>query len=157
MALTEDLDICGHLTATLHRGSGEPVAIRRVNNSIALTGRDLVTRLFNGNQQIAIKKVTQMRMDTNGTAFDAKQTNLLTPIGSAVDIKTYEILTVDETTKIPRKKLRLTTTLSEAQYNGKLQEAGLFTADNVMYNRVVFAPINKSDQFKLTLTWEITF
>ena len=41
--------------------------------------------------------------------------------------------------------------------NAELREAGLFTEDGVMYNRVTFDTITKSDQFKLTLVWEITF
>ena len=43
--------------------------------------------------------------------------------------------------------------------NGALTEAGLFNAAaaGVMYNRVVFPPINKTADFKLTLIWEIIF
>ena len=47
--------------------------------------------------------------------------------------------------------------LGENDCNDQLREAGLFTPDNVMYNRVVFDTITKSSQFKLTLVWEIDF
>ena len=40
-----------------------------------------------------------------------------------------------------------------------LTEAGIFTAatGGVMYNRVVFAPVTKTNAFKLTLFWDIVF
>ena len=56
-----------------------------------------------------------------------------------------------------RMMLRLTGELPEDANLGPLQEAGLFTNDDVMYNRVTFDTITKSDKFKLTLVWEITF
>ena len=39
------------------------------------------------------------------------------------------------------------------------REAGIFTAENggVMYNRVVFDAVTKTDAFKLTLLWDIVF
>jgi hypothetical protein len=160
MALTEDLHICGTLTATLRHSSGHIADIRRVNNSITLKGRDLVLRLFNGDQTQAgtIARVTEMRLGTSGDAFAATQENLLAPIDEGkIPIVRYESSTVDDKAGNPRKLLRLSADLSEDQYNAELREAALYTEDNIMYNRVVFAPINKSDQFKLTLLWEITF
>jgi hypothetical protein len=40
-----------------------------------------------------------------------------------------------------------------------LREAAIFTADTagVMYNRVVFEPVTKTNAFQLTLLWDITF
>jgi hypothetical protein len=40
-----------------------------------------------------------------------------------------------------------------------LREAGIFTAvsGGVMYNRVVFDAVTKTNAFKLTLLWDITF
>jgi hypothetical protein len=40
-----------------------------------------------------------------------------------------------------------------------LREAGIFTAETggVMYNRVVFEPVTKTNAFRLTLFWEIIF
>ena len=51
----------------------------------------------------------------------------------------------------------MTVNLDQNEANGALTEAGLFTEDNVMYNRVVFLPINKTSDFQLTLIWEIVF
>jgi hypothetical protein len=53
--------------------------------------------------------------------------------------------------------LRLIGELGEDNANDTLREAGLFTDDNVMYNRVTFDTVTKSKQFKLTLVWEILF
>ena len=43
--------------------------------------------------------------------------------------------------------------------NGKLNEAGIFNSDNggVMYNRVVFPEIAKTDKLTLSLIWKISF
>ena len=47
--------------------------------------------------------------------------------------------------------------IEKNQCNDALKEAGLFTDEGIMYNRVTFDQITKSEQFKLTLIWEITF
>ena len=159
MKLTDNLSISGHLTATLHHRGGKVVDTRHVSNSITLAGRDLVMRLYNGDPNLkdTVKRVTQIRLGTGKTAFAANQTALVKQLKEVIPIEIYESSTIDAQSKTPRKQLRLTATLNENQCNDTLQEAGLFTNDNVMYNRVVFAPINKSDQFKLTLVWEIIF
>jgi hypothetical protein len=43
--------------------------------------------------------------------------------------------------------------------NGTLTEAGIFNSENggVMYNRVVFPEISKTDKFTLSLIWKISF
>jgi hypothetical protein len=48
---------------------------------------------------------------------------------------------------------------NEANGAEPLREAGIFTAaaGGVMYNRVVFDPVTKSNNFKLTLIWDIVF
>ena len=38
-----------------------------------------------------------------------------------------------------------------------LREAGLLNADGVLYSRVVFKDVTKTDTFQLTLIWEIVF
>ena len=48
---------------------------------------------------------------------------------------------------------------NEANGTDPLREAGIFNAatGGVMYNRVVFDPVSKTNAFKLTLIWDITF
>lgn len=95
-----------------------------------------------------------MHLGLSKDPFDAGQTNLKQPLGSV------PILTVEENvTPEKRVMLRIVGELDRDTCNGALQEAGLFTDDEepIMYNRVIFDTITKSDQFKLTLIWEITF
>ena len=63
------------------------------------------------------------------------------------------------TTNDNKKKVMITAELDFNEGNGALTEAGLFNADSggIMYNRVVYLPINKTSDFKLTLIWEIIF
>jgi hypothetical protein len=62
---------------------------------------------------------------------------------------------------VKRIRVGLTASFDFGEANGPepLQEAGLFNAaaDGVMYNRVVFEPVTKTDAFKLTLLWEVVF
>ena len=53
----------------------------------------------------------------------------------------------------------LSSTFGYDDANGKLTEAGIFNSDvqGVMYNRVVFPEISKTDKFTLSLIWKISF
>jgi len=53
----------------------------------------------------------------------------------------------------------LSATFGYDDANGTLTEAGIFNEDNggVMYNRVVFPDISKTDKFTLSLIWKISF
>jgi hypothetical protein len=53
----------------------------------------------------------------------------------------------------------LSSTFGYDDANGALSEAGIFNADTggVMYNRVVFPEISKTDKFTLSLIWKISF
>ncbi len=53
----------------------------------------------------------------------------------------------------------LASTFGYEDANGKITEAGIFNSDNggVMYNRVVFPEITKTDKLTLSLIWKITF
>ena len=63
--------------------------------------------------------------------------------------------------EVKRVRARLTAVFDFGDANGTepLREAGIYTAENggVMYNRVVFEPVTKTDAFKLTLLWDIVF
>jgi hypothetical protein len=62
---------------------------------------------------------------------------------------------------VARVRARLTSVFDFADANGAepLREAGIFTAETegVLYSRVVFDPVSKTDAFKLTLLWDIVF
>jgi len=53
----------------------------------------------------------------------------------------------------------LSSTFGYDDANGNLNEAGIFNSDNggVMYNRVVFPEITKTDKLTLSLIWKISF
>jgi len=53
----------------------------------------------------------------------------------------------------------LASTFGYDDANGSLTEAGIFNSDNggVMYNRVVFPEISKTDKLTLSLIWKISF
>ena len=53
----------------------------------------------------------------------------------------------------------LSSTFGYEDANGKLTEAGIFNSDRggMLYNRVVFPEISKTDKFTLSLIWRITF
>jgi hypothetical protein len=56
-------------------------------------------------------------------------------------------------------QVTLSSTFGYDDANGILTEAGIFNSENggVMYNRVVFPEISKTDKFTLSLIWKISF
>lgn len=157
MSLREDLNIAGRLTLRLHTADGRVAEERVAHNDITLKGRELVARLFNAQLSATdIPRVSRIVVGSDDHTFNAQDTALGKRVGST-RITTITEETVNDGTR-PRKLLRLTGELAEKDCNAELREAGLFTdGEELMYNRVVFKPINKSAEFKLTLVWEITF
>lgn len=157
MFKSEDLNIAGRLTIQQYALSGELVDQVVAHNDITMSGRTLVARLFNRDKQgDVIQRVSMIHLGGSKEAFNPNHTALVQKIGTT-PIAKIEQLDVTDSSGRPRVMLRLTGELGERDSNGELREAGLFTADNVMYNRVTFDTITKSEQFKLTLIWEITF
>lgn len=157
MPLRDDLHIAGRLTIQTHTLNGELVAETTAHNDITLAGRNLVARLFNkdvkGGQ---INRVSQMYLGSSKKAFNPADKALAQKIGQT-EIKTIKSSQITDAANKPRMQLQLTGELGEKDCNGELREAGLFTTDGVMYNRVTFDTITKSNQFRLTLVWEVTF
>ena len=159
MHVHEDLDLTGRLTICRTTPDGRRTRAVRVPNAITRHGRQLVARLFNHDKTgDPIQRVSKMQVGSSGKAFDPADEALGSPIEDPIDVQQIEEIEItDPTTGRPRVMLRLTAELGEDDHIGELREAGLFTDDGLMYNRVVFDTITKSDQFKLTLIWEITF
>jgi len=157
MLTREDLHIAGKLTLRKVTLDDRLVEEVTANNDITLAGRELIARLFNkDNKDVQIGRVSKIQVGRSQTAFDPKQTALIESMGET-PISRVEISEVVDATGRPRKMLRLTGELGENDCNDALREAGLFTDDKVMYNRVTFDTVTKSKQFKLTLVWEIMF
>ncbi len=156
MKLEEMQGTTGRLIIKKYNLAGEMEQEVTVKNDITKAGRDLLARLFdNAKAGSKIERVSKIRFGKSGEPFKTSQTALLDyPEGWETPIDKIE---QDNDASPDRVILRLTGELDETECNGPIKEAGLFTDDNVMYNRVVFKEINKSDQFRFTLIWEITF
>lgn len=157
MKIHEAIDMKGRLTLRLHDRRGSLVKEIAADNDIVMTGRDLVAKLF---AKVSIDPISHIAVGTGATAVDpAGDAKLgselfrkaITPVDPAKDITPVD------------KKVRviISTELDFAEGNGALTEAGMFNSADasggVMYNRVVFPPVNKTADFKLTLVWEILF
>jgi len=156
--ITEHNDMHGALMLRLTDAKGKTVHEARYRNHIVTTGRNLVAQLFAGQQGgVPPTKVTHIAVGS-GVAPEADADAAL-----ATEIARKPITTVNysETVESDMKRVRtqLTTVFDFGEANGTLTEAGIFTAETggVMYNRVTFGAVTKTDAFKLTLIWDVVF
>lgn len=163
--MVEDSALRGQLTLRIVGRDGVLVAERTYKNTIVYSGRLLVAQMFAGAPDGQPRpRVSHIAVGTGGDRVDGRQDRLAReraprrPLGAA----TYTELT-EATPAGPLLRVRvgLTASFDYGEANGPdpLQEAGLFNAeaDGVMYNRVVFDPVTKTEAFKLTLLWEVVF
>ena len=156
MKLSDSLDLKGKLTIHKVDINNQTYDEIIANNDITLSGRELVAKLFSPKDEV--KPVDQIRLGTGTKDFKAEDNELAEPITEHfINIETSDIKT-EENNRI---KLTLTGNLKEDdnKVNGQeLTEACLYSSGSkVMYNRVQFPVINKTENFKLTLIWEILF
>jgi hypothetical protein len=159
---------CGTLSLLLLDRAGHVAHESRHKNRIVRTGRQLVAQLFGG---VAAgtppTQVSHMALGTDGTAPADAQTGLLAerdprkPIAEVVYSDFDEAQPGGGTVRRVRASLRAVFDFNEANGPEPLREAGIFTSGaaggGIMYNRVVFDPVTKTNAFQLTLLWEITF
>ncbi|MFH7245305.1 MAG: hypothetical protein ACHWZW_20910 [Spirulina sp.] len=161
--MQETINMRGQLRLILTDASGQIVHSQAPKNRIVTSGRQLVAQLFGGVTGTPPTKVTQMAVGTNATPTHDDQTNLLAmrePRKPISNILYQEFIENEGTANaIKRIRTQLTAEFDFADANGTapLTEAGIFNDALVMYNRVVFEPVTKTDAFKLTLLWEIIF
>jgi hypothetical protein len=156
MKITESIDPKGRLTLQMRDAQGVLVNEYAANNSIVLTGRDLVAKQFAGQAVAPISHVAV------GTGAGATDPNVTASLGTELFRKAINPINPAQhitTTGDNKKKVTFSCDLDFSEANGALTEAGLFNASSngTMYNRVVFPAVNKTNAFKLTLIWEITF
>lgn len=166
-AMNEVLDMRGSVTMLLTDRAGAVVYERREQNRIVKSGRDLVAKLFAGAPgQTQPTKVTHMGVGTDGTDPTDDQTALLKerPARDGVPRKPIEEVGYAEfvdkdSVKRVRVTLKAVFDFEEANGTDPLREAAVFNAASggVMYNRVAFKDVTKTNAFKLTLLWDITF
>ncbi len=164
--MNEVMDMQGSVRMLLTDRAGAVVHERRYHNRIVKTGRGLVANLFAGAPgQTQPSRVTHMGVGTDGTEPTDDQTALLKerPAREGVPRKPIEEVSYSEFTDAGVKRIRVTLRavfdFEEANGTDALREAGVFTAASggVMYNRVTFRDVTKTNAFKLTLLWDITF
>jgi len=164
--MNEVMDMRGSVVLLLTDRGGAVVEERRYQNRIVKTGRDLVAKLFAGAPgQTQPTRVTHMGVGTDGTDPTDDQTALLKerPARDGLPRKPIEEVTFSEFMDAGVKRVRVTLRavfdFEEANGTDPLREAAVFTAASggVMYNRVTFKDVTKTNAFKLTLLWDITF
>jgi hypothetical protein len=144
---------------------GAPVAERVAHNAVMRTGAELVARLFAG--VAGATPITHMGVGTSDAPeSDAFTTTALSNADPALTGDTEAAIAADAftiTTDPDRRAVvvRVRATLPDSAAQGTIREAGLLGRTGadpaVLYNRVIFAPIDKGDDHELTLFWEITF
>lgn len=155
----------GILTLRVSDREGRLVHEQNCNNRIVTSGRRLVAQMFGGvTSGTPPSKVTHMAVGEGGTAPVDGDTGLRTQRDGRKPISEVTYEEFDEPIQggsIRRIRARLTAEFDFGEANGAepLREAGIFNAatGGVMYNRVVFQDVTKTDAFKLTLLWDIVF
>jgi hypothetical protein len=159
--MNEVMDMRGSVVLLATDRDGAVVFERRERNRIVKTGRDLVAKLFAGAPGTTQPtKVTHMAVGTDGTDPSDDQTALLkerAPRKAIEDVAFAEF--TDAGVKRVRVTLKAVFDFEEANGAEPLREAAVFNAPSggVMYNRVTFKDVTKTNAFKLTLLWDITF
>lgn len=157
--MIERMEMQGKVRMLLEDREGQVLLDRTHANRIVKTGRELVAQLYAGVQGTPPSKVSHMAVGTDGKpAIDDNDALFAERSRNPVAAPVYsEIL--DHGVK--RIKVTLQTVFDFGEANGPepLREAGIFTASSngVMYNRVTFDPVTKTNTFKLTLIWDIVF
>lgn len=156
MAIQDTMDIKGSLTIQKRDLNNQLVEEIHANNTIVTSGRRLVAQLFSKDFKDTIKPVSQIAIGGNDKAVSDDDLQLAQEIfrKNIKPIKDSDLVLLPDSKRI---KLTITADLQAEEGNGELKEAALFNEDKVMYNRVIFKPINKTPDFTLTLIWEITF
>lgn len=162
--MREVIDMKGYFSLALIDPSGVVVVERKTKNRIVKTGRNLVAQLFAGPSGPPVAIVSHMGVGSDNTEPSDDDTDLLAPRSPRKPF-TVEYLDFDEVTTggtIKRQRVRLTAEFDFDEVNDPavpLTEAAIFNdvSAGVMYNRVVFEGVTKTDAFKLTLQWDIIF
>lgn len=140
----------------LRDADGRLLAERHAANAVLRSGATLLARLFaargNGISHMAVG--TSDAPESEAFATIALEAGVEVPVPA-------DAFTIDEPDAVRRVvRVRVRTTVPAADAVGTLREAALVSRDgevSTLYNRVVFAPIDKGNDHELTLFWEIAF
>jgi hypothetical protein len=157
----------GRLTLQVLDNQQRVIATRRADNAVMRGGGELVARLFAGLGGGAITHVAvgvsdapeSDQFSTSGLSNAASDG--IVPLTGATEVaipQTAFTVDVDSVKRVVWVRAR--TTLPASAAVGTIREAGLLARKNdtaTLYNRVVFAPVEKRDSDELTLFWEVSF
>lgn len=145
--------------------TGSVVEQRRAHNTVMTAGAQLVASLFSGSgnpiSHMAVgtsdatpDDVTVAALTNQGDGGEGALTgDVMTPIAA----EAFSSLVIDQRRLV---RVRVRATLPTTAAVGTVREAGLVAAggvEQVLYNRVVFAPLVKGDDHELTLFWDVDF
>lgn len=159
----DSMDMRGELRIVLTSRAGAVTLDRRVRNRIVTSGRRLVAELFGGETSgLSRRPVSRMAVGTGSTAASDGDTALVAPRGAPKEISDVEYGEFVDAEGVRRVRVSLTAKFGFEEANDPstaLREAGLFNdaEDAVLYSRVVFEPVTKTETFQLTLLWEVVF
>jgi len=160
--MNEKQDMYGRLTLVCTDQTGQEVWRRQMRNHIVTSGRNLVAELFSGTIAGAPPSaVTHMAVGTDASAEADSDTALAAQRGDRKAISSAALSQFVDA-GVTRVRVSLQTVFDFNEANDPvvpLREAGIFTAaaGGVLYNRVVFPAVTKTNAFKLTLLWDIVF
>ena len=165
--MDERIDMRGGVILQLVDRHGEVVYEQRQGNRIVRSGRRLVAELFGGVAGGTLpSRVSHMAVGTDGAAATDDQIGLLAQRGGRKPFTEVTYTDLEETAPgggiVRRVRASVTAVFDFDEANDTtvpLREAGIFNAASagVMYNRVVFEPVTKTNSFRLTLLWDIVF
>lgn len=145
----------GRLTLTICAADGRLVARREARNLVVKGGAQLIADLFSGKAATPIDRVRvgfgKASAAVASDRLDAPQPhppNLEAPL-------TKENFTVDVTGQTAV-SVRISAPFTPSADVAGVTEAGLF-AGNILYNQVVFEPINLAVGHVITFFWQIDF
>lgn len=155
------------LRLELRSADGRLLALRQGHNAVMQNGARLMADLFAGRGT----PITHMRVGTSDAPESDRfatltlanegvggEAPLTEPVAAAIPAEAFSAPQLDETRRLIRLQVRAT--LPAAAAVGTVREAGLVSRSGeteVLYNRIIFAPVQKGADHELTLFWEITF
>jgi hypothetical protein len=155
------MDMSGRLTIQLRDRWGALALDQRQHNRIVSSGRRLVADLFAGHTAgLPRTPVSVMAVGTGNREPLDTDTVLVAQRGTPAPITNVSISDVTDPQGIARVRVQLTAKYNFGEANDPatpLREAGLLNDAGVLYSRVVFKDVTKTDTFELTLLWEIIF
>jgi hypothetical protein len=144
------------LRLELRRIDGGLVTVREAHNSVLRSGADLLAHMF------AMQSTGITHMAVGSSDAPESQNFATTALTDATEVPlTPAAFQVDPPDPVKRVvRVRIRGTVPAAAAVGTLREAGLVAHNGAtasLYNRVVFAPIDKTGDHELTLFWEVGF